>query len=117
MFEYINPGFVLLGSIVSVMIFLVVILITGKAIKENRKTKAPILWIAIIVLLVSAVIFDGINTKERIESSIAHFNRGDELQCSTLTTTYLVSKSSGWRYYKKRLNKDSLLLDVKFCEE
>ena len=117
MFEYINPGFVLLGSVLSVMIFLIVILITGKAIQENRKTKAPLIWIVIIALIASAVIFDGINTKDRIESSIAHFNRGNELQCSTLTTTYLVSKSSGWRYYKKRFNKDSLLLDVKFCEE
>jgi len=117
MFEYINPGFVLLGSIVSVMIFLIMILIAGKAIKENRKTKAPLIWVSIIVLIVSAVIFDGINTKERVDSNIAHFNEGDELQCSTLTTTYLVSKSSGWRYYKKRFNKDSLQLDVKFCEE
>ena len=117
MFEYINSGFVLLGSIVSVMIFLIMILIAGRAIKEKRKTKAPLIWILIIVLIVSAVIFDGINTKERVESNIAYFNRGEELQCSTLTTTYLVSKSSGWRYYKSRFNKNSLLLDVKFCEE
>jgi len=38
MFEYVNTGSIVIGSIISVMLLFCAILASGKAIRENRKT-------------------------------------------------------------------------------
>ncbi len=65
-----------------------------------------------IVLILS----DGYTTKNTIDKNIAFFQEGSELKCSTFSTTYLVSRQTGWRLHNEAFIKDSILLDARYCE-
>ena len=117
MIEYINPGFILMGGTALFGVILATALAAGKAYTENRKTYALPIGFIIIIFIVVLVLSDGYSTKSTIDKNIALFQRGEELQCSTLTTTYLVSQQSGWRLRKEAFIKDSLLLDARYCGE
>ena len=117
MIEYINPGFILLGGLVLLMIFLTTILAAGDAYKEHKKSHALSIGFTVMALLVVFILYDGYSTKSNIDHNIVLFQKGKELECSTLTTSYLVSKQTGWRLRKEAFSKDSLLLDVKYCKE
>ena len=47
--------------------------------------------------MIGMIIVDGFETKQTIAENKKAFTEGTELVCSTLTTSYLVSKHSGWR--------------------
>ena len=117
MFEYANPGLIIFGSITSVMLLLLAILQSGKAMQENRKTKAPYLIFVLIALIIAGVIADALDTKNRVKNNITIFKRGGELTCPTFGTNYLVSSETGWKLHKESFLKDSILVDVKFCGE
>ena len=117
MYEYINPGFILLGGIAIFGVFLSTILATGRAYEENRKTFALPIGFVVISFLVALILSDGYTTKSTIDENITLFKKSKELQCSTLTTRYLVSKQTGWILRKEAFTKDSLLLDARYCEE
>ena len=116
MFEYINPGFLILGGIACAMLFLGAILASGKAIHENSKTKAPYFFLGAAALVIALTIGEGLDTKNTIEENIALFKNGSELKCTTFTTLYLVSKETGWKLHKEDFTKDSILLDARYCE-
>ena len=115
-FEYINRGFLVFGSLSIIMIFFAMIYVSGKAKSENRKPKTPIVGFIVIASIATALILDGITTKEMIDKNIVFFQKGHELQCSTISTSYLVSKDEGWRLHKEDFTKNSLLLDAKNCD-
>lgn len=117
MIEYINPGFILLGGLLLLMVFLVTILVAGDAYKKHKKSYALPIGFTVMALLVAFILYDGYSTKSTIDHNIALFQKAKELECSTLTTSYLVSKQTGWRLRKEAFSKDSLLLDAKYCKE
>ena len=117
MFEYINPGFLILGGFAVFMVLLATILAAGKAYSKNKETNALLIGTIIIALMIALILSDGYTTKNTIDKNIAQFKNGSELQCSTLGTTYLVSKETGWRLRKEVFTKDSILLDARYCEE
>ena len=117
MFEYVNTGSMVIGSIISAMLFFGAILASGKAIHENRKTKAPYFFLGAAALVIALIIGEGLDTKSRVENNISQFKKGGELRCSTFGTTYLVSSKNGWRLYKDSFLKDSILVDARFCEK
>jgi hypothetical protein len=112
MFEYVDTGSIVMGTLIIVMLFLLTILVSGKAIHENRKTKAPYFFLGATALVIALIIGEGFDTKNTIEKNIALFQNGSELKCATFGTLYLVSSQTGWR-----LHKDSFLLDARFCEK
>jgi len=116
MFEYINTGSIVVGSVICAMLLLGAILASGKAIHENRKTKAPYFFLGSAALVVALTIGDGIDTKNTIEKNITQFQNGGELKCITFAATYLVSKETGWKLHKDAFTKDSILLDARSCE-
>ena len=116
MFEYVNTGSMVIGSIISAMLFFGAILASGKAIHENRKTKAPYFFFAVIAFIIASIVGEGIDTKNTIEKNIALFQNGSELKCATFSTTYLVSRETGWKLRKEDFTKDSILLDARYCE-
>ena len=117
MIEYINPGFILLGGVALLLVFLTTIIAVTDAYKEHKKSNALPIGFTVMALLVVFILYDGYSTKSTIDQNIALFQKGKELECSTLTTSYLVSKQIGWRLRKEAFSKDSLLLDVKRCKE
>ena len=116
MFEYVNTGLLVFGGIVIVMLLFTAILASGKALHENRKIKAPYFFYAMAAFVIAGIIWEGIETKNTVEHNIAQFQKGHELQCTTLPATYLVSKETGWNIHKKYFRKDSLLIDPRMCE-
>jgi len=117
MFEYINPGFLVLGGFTIFMVLLATILAAGKAYSKNKETKAPFIGFITIVLMILLILSDGYTTKNTIDKNIALFKKGSELKCVTLSATYLVSKETGWSLHKKAFTKNSLLLDARDCEK
>ena len=117
MYEYINPGFILLGGVAISGVVLATILAAGRTYEKNRKTYALPIGFVVISFLVALILSDGYNTKNTIDENIALFQNAQELQCSTLTTTYLVSKQTGWVLRKEAFTKDSLLLDSRYCNK
>ena len=117
MYEYINPGFILLGGFTIFVVLLATILAAGKAYKENKKTYALPIGFVAISLMIALILSDGYTTKRTIDKNIALFQEGKELECATFSTSYLVSKQRGWKLHKEQFTKDSLLLDTRFCEE
>ena len=117
MFEYVDTGSMVMGGIISAMLLFGAILASGKAIHENRKTKAPYFFLGAIALLMTTIIGEGFDTKSRVENNISQFKKGGELRCSTFGTTYLISSKNGWRLHKDSFLKDSILVDVRFCEK
>ena len=117
MFEYINTGLIFTSSLVCFALLFSAILASGKAIHENKKTKAPYFFLAAALFMVAMTIEDGINTKSTIEKNIALFQEGKELQCATLGTLYLVSKKTGWKLHKESFTKNSILLNARYCDE
>ena len=117
MFEYSNTGILVMGSMALVAVFFTMILASGKAKSEKRSMKRPYIGFLIMAFIVVFILLDSYTTKNTIDENIALFKEGRELQCSTLTTRYLVSKQRGWKLHGEAFMKDSLLLDAGFCEE
>ena len=113
MFEYINTGSMVIGGIICIGLLFGAILTAGKAIHENRKTKAPYFFLGAMVLIIASIIGEGISTKNTIEKNISQFQNGSELKCATFATAYLVSKKTGWKLHKEAFTKDSILLDAR----
>ena len=116
MFEYINPGFLILGGLTIFMVSLATILAAGKADNENKKTNAPLIGAITIALMIAIILSDGYTTKNTIDKNIVLFQKGNELQCAALGTTYLVRRDRGWKLHKEAFTKDSILLDARYCE-
>ena len=117
MFEYINTGSIVIGGIICIGLLFGAILAAGKAIHENRKTKAPYFFLSAMVLIIVSIIGESISTKNTIQKNISQFQNGSELKCATFATAYLVSKKTGWKLHKEAFTKDSILLDARYCEE
>jgi len=116
MFEYINPGFLLLGGLTIFAVILATMVVAGKSYSEGERTKAPFIGFITIALMITLILFDGYTTKNTIDKNIALFQKGTELQCATLGTSYLVSKKTGWNLHKEAFTKNSILLDARYCE-
>jgi len=116
MFEYVNRGSIVLGSIISATLLFGAVLAAGKALHENKKTKAPYFFLGAVAFVIAFILGEGIDTKNTIEKNIAQFQDGAELKCGTFSTTYLVSKERGWKLRKDGFTKDSILLDARYCE-
>lgn len=116
MFEYVNTGLMIMGGLIIAMLLFGSILASGKAIHENRKTKAPYFFLGSVALVVALIMGDGIDTKNTIEKNITQFQNGGELKCVTFAATYLVRKERGWKLRKDAFTKDSILLDARSCE-
>ena len=69
----------------------------------------------LLFVFVSAT-YLSIDAKSSIRENMKSFNRGDTLNCATIGTRYLVSKSKGWKINKDSFTKDSLLIRADRCK-
>jgi hypothetical protein len=117
MIEYTSSGSTVFGIFALVSVLLATILAVGKAIHENRKTIAPYIGLPVAAVIVANILTEPISIKKTIQTNIALFEKGKELKCQTLGTTYLVSKQTGWKLHKDSFLKDSILVDARYCKE
>lgn len=117
MYEYMHPGFLFLGGLVILMALFAQILKFGKAQKEGEKIGFPYLMLVAVAIILTIVFSDAYNREERITTNTKLFKSNKTLQCSSFTTTYLVSQEKGWFLVNKRtLSNDEILLDIDFCK-
>jgi len=117
MFEYVNPGFILISAIIIVLTLLMIIYKIGEAQSHDTKVKLPLALIFASVFMIGMNIVDGFDTKQTIAENKKAFTEGTELVCSTLTTNYLVSKHSGWRLTGINITNNNILLDLRYCKQ
>lgn len=117
MFEYINPGAVIISGIV---LFLHIGIFTlsleikntkGKAQKSNKFSS-----FVIIVVLVAPFALSSY-TNFTILENIEVFNNSKSLECHSGFNSYLVSKDSGWEISKDSFLKDSFLIRADKCDQ
>jgi hypothetical protein len=112
MFEYINPGFILIG-----MIFLLFFI--GTVVMKKGQDKPEKLsffdFFPLLFVFISAT-YLSMDAKSSIRENMKSFNRGHALNCATLSTRYLVSKSNGWKINRDSFTKDSLLIRADRCK-
>ena len=116
MFEYINPGFILIGFILLFFDFIILALESSEAKKENRKLKVSTFQKFTFLVVIGIIIVPAYFTKSSIKSNIQSFNEDITLECSTLTTSYLVSQRTGWRLYKDKFTRDGILIRADKCK-
>ena len=117
MFEYTHTGFLFIGGFLIFFIIFTQVLRSGKAQHEGKKIGFPYLMFMAIAIIVTIVLSDTYERKERITNNFKLFKSNQTLRCSTLTTTYLVLKEKGWTLLDKRtLSNGEILLNVDFCK-
>ncbi|MDF1879049.1 hypothetical protein JHD46_05270 [Sulfurimonas sp. SAG-AH-194-C20] len=117
MYEYMHPGFLFLGGLVIFTALFAQILRSGKAQKEGEKIGFPYLMFVAIGIILTIVFSDAYQREERITANTKDFKSNKTLQCSSFTTTYLVSQEKGWSLVNERtLSNDEILLDIDFCK-
>ncbi len=112
MFEYINPGFIVLSSIIIFLMLLLAILESGKAKSENRKPKNPIFLLLTVGVVVFITLSNAYSVKSTIESNKKAFENNQVLECFS----HLVSAKDGWIIHNDKFLKDSLLVHSSGCE-
>ena len=113
MFEYINPGFILIGAI---FLFFFLLTLGLKRGKDKPEKLTFFDYFPLLFVFVSAT-YLSMDAKSSIDENIKQFNRGDTLNCATLSTRYLVSKSKGWEVHRDSFTKDSLLIRADKCKD
>lgn len=117
MYEYMNPGFILMAGLISFLTLITVLVMLGKSQVENVEFKHPYILYFFTIVVVGMLYWNASDTKESILSNTSIFNSNHELQCSTLTENYLVSKSKGWYMLdKKSFTDGNLILSIELCE-
>ena len=115
MFEYMNNGILIMGTVSLIATLLAMILRSGKAIHENREIGFPYLLTLFLFITVGIMVQDGLSAKEKVLNNIEVFNKSGTLRCNTLGSTYIVSKSKGWQRHKEGFTKDDLFFSLDVC--
>ena len=117
MFEYVNPGFILISAVITAATLFMIIYQAGEALTHGTKVKLPLVLIFASVFMIGMTIVDRFETKQTIAENKKAFTEGRELVCSTLTTRYLVSKHLGWRLTGINITNNNIVLDLRYCKQ
>ncbi|MDF1875627.1 hypothetical protein JHD48_07765 [Sulfurimonas sp. SAG-AH-194-I05] len=98
-YEYTNRGYIFTGVIIIILALFLMVLSSGKAQAENKKVPFPFFPLLSIVFVISFPLYDGYTTKNTLLENIKLYKNNSTLRCSTLTSTYLVSKDTGWNKF------------------
>lgn len=117
MFEYTNSGFILISAVISTITLLIIIYKVGEAQSHGTKVQLPLVLILASVFMIAMTIEDGWETKQTIAENKKAFIKGKELVCSTLITSYLVTKQAGWKLKGINVTNNNILLDLRYCKQ
>lgn len=117
MFEYTNPGFILMAGLLTFFALFITIYNSGEAQHNGTTMKVPYSVIISAAISIAIVVWDANDTYKIIEQNKRAFKSNQELVCSSLTTSYLVSRSKGWRLRGDKLTDGHILLDLQFCKK
>jgi len=115
MFEYANDGILFLGGFALFGVLFAMMLGAGKAQHEGEKFTALPLFVVMLIITVAMIVHEGYDSKNRVMSNYTAFKNSKVIECSSLTTTYLVSKDRGWKRYEDGFTKDDILINVRSC--
>ncbi|SFV64256.1 hypothetical protein MNB_SM-4-1676 [hydrothermal vent metagenome] len=115
MFEYANNGILVMGGIVFIFILFAMLLGAGSAMHKKEKFASKPMFIVMLVLIVIGIVHEGYSSKENAMSAYGAYDNDRVIKCSTLTTSYLVSKERGWSRYEEGFSKNDILLDIRSC--
>jgi len=112
MFEYINPGFYILSTIL-IVASLGILALDDKKGKESKKSTFPIL---IILFSVAFPLGFSYVNKIKIKENIKYFNQNLPLECTNAFKLYIVSKNRNWEIVKKdSFTKNDLIIRADNC--
>lgn len=117
MFEYINPGAVILSGIILFLYIGIYILSLEKKQTKQKGRKSNKFPLFIIVMVLAAPLLLSSYTKSNILENLKVFNYAKSLKCSNFSNSYIVSKESGWEISEDSFLKDSLLIRADKCDQ
>ena len=117
MFEYMNPGFMVVTGMFLVIIILLSLVELGRTYELKTKFRPAYSLYIVTVISIVIAIFEMNSTKTKVLTNKRQFDNNIEIQCSTLTTSYIVSQGKGWRYLDKdHLSDGNIILGLQWCK-
>jgi cytochrome b subunit of formate dehydrogenase len=117
MFDYINIGFMFLSGIILFMAFILFLIQIGKSVEANIPYKVNKFMIVAILFAIGAPLYNGYNTKAKIEGNIKYFNKNIQLECFSGFALHLVSVKSNWKLNGDFFEKEDLLIRADKCTQ
>ncbi len=117
MYEFMNKA----PMVITVTLIMITILLSFAELGRTYELKTKFrpfypIYTAIIVS-VALTIYDMKSTQILVLANKKLFDTNVEIQCATLTTSYLVSQNKGWRYLdKNHLSDGNIILDLQLCK-
>ena len=115
MFEYSNDGLLGVGGFLIVFILFGMVIGAGKAQHDGEKFTSLPVFIVMLLIIIGGIIYEAYESSGRANNSYEAYNSNKVIKCTSLTTTYLVSKDRGWSRYEDGFTKDDILLDIRSC--
>jgi len=117
MFEYINPGFYILSGIIILITLLSATLDSQKAEPEGKQPKKKTYEIFVITFVVGAPLIASLITKNNIDENIHYFQNNASLKCSSISNSYIISRSSGWSLFDDGFIQESVFIRADKCSK
>ena len=115
MFEYVNDGFLIVGGFLICFILFGMILGAGKAQHDGEKFKSLPIFIVMLLIVIGGIIYEAYESSQKAKDSYESYNNNKVIKCTSLTSTYLVSKETGWTKYEDGFTKNDILLNIRSC--
>ena len=107
MVEFINPGYVMMGIMIAILLFGIILL-------EKGKSSTSILF---LVLIPVVIYFETRYEYNTAKYNIELFENGKVLYCTNVTQNYNVSKQTNWKLRKNFFINDTFSVKANRCEE
>ena len=118
MYEYMNPGFMFITGLMLFMMFTTLLIVISDSKVKSKEFKHPFPLYFLSVVVVLMLIWDALDTQERVLTNKKLFESNSELICSVITNSYLVSKPKGWYFLdKENLTNGNIIVSIQICKE
>ena len=109
MFEYINPGFYFLSTIL-------LIAGLGALVLEEEKSIESVVPVLTIIFAITIPLGLSYQSKMKIKENIQYFSKNLSLECSNGFKTYIISKDRAWVIVKEEsFTKNDLIIRADKC--
>jgi len=107
MVEFINPGYLIMGIMIAILLIIVIVL-------EKVKSPGAILF---LILLPVVIYFETRYEYNTAKYNIELFKEGKVLYCTNIAQNYNVSKQTNWKLRKNFFINDTFSIKANRCEE
>jgi len=107
MWEFLNIGHIMMGSMIAIFLIAIIVLEKGKA-------PGAIVFLFLVAIM---IYFETKYEYNTAKNNIELFNKGKILLCSNITQNYNVSKKDNWKLHKYYFTNGIHSIRANMCKE